>query len=269
MKQKEMSFLDHLEELRWLLIRSTGVIVFFAIIAFIFKRFIFDRLIFAFQNPNFITYRFLCRISKLLNADGLCLDEVTFTIQSLKMAEQFSAHIWMSLTFGFIFAFPYLIYEIWKFLKPALYTQEQKHAKSFIFFSSFLFFFGILFGYFVLAPLTINFFGNYSVSDVINRNFKLSSYIAIVKTATLSSGILFELPIVIYFLTKLGLVTPNFLKKNRKYAMVIILILAGIITPGDILSLVIVSIPMLFLYEFGIFISKRIVKRQKTEIVKE
>lgn len=267
-QKKEMSFLDHLEELRWLLIRSTGVIFGFAIFAFIFKSFIFDKIIFVFQDSNFITYRVLCNLSKVFGSEGLCIEETTFNIQSLKMAEQFSAHIWMSLTFGFILAFPYLVYEVWKFLKPALYKEEQKHAKSFIFFSSFLFFLGVLFGYYILAPLTVNFFGNYSVSNTVARNFKMASYIAIVKTAVISAGFLFELPIVIYFLTKLGLVTPEFLRKNRKYSLVIILVLAAILTPADILSQIVVAIPMLFLYEFGILISKRIVKKQKAALAK-
>ncbi len=267
-QSKEMSFLNHLEELRWMLIRSVGAIFGFGIVAFMLKNFIFNKIILVFQDPNFITYRALCSLSKIFHSDGLCIEETTFNIQSLKMAEQFSAHIWMSLTFGFILAFPYIIYEIWKFLKPALYKEEQKHAKSFIIFSSFLFFLGILFGYYILAPLTINFFGNYSVSNTIQRNFKLGSYITIVKTAVLSSGFLFELPIIIYFLTKLGLVTPEFLKNNRKYSLIIILVLAAIITPGDILSLIIVAIPMLVLYEFGIVISKRIVKKQKAALAK-
>ncbi len=267
-QKKDMSFLQHLEELRWLLVRSFVAILFFGIFAFIFKGFIFDEIIFVFQDADFITYKVLCNISKIFGSEGLCIEETTFNIQSLKMAEQFSAHIWMSLTFGFILAFPYIIYEIWKFLKPALHKEEQKHAKSFILFSSFLFFLGILFGYYILAPLTINFFGNYSVSDTIQRNFKLGSYIAIVKTAVLSAGFLFELPIVIYFLTKLGLVTPEFLRKNRKYSLVIILILAAILTPADILSQIVVAIPMLFLYEFGIIISKRIVKKQKAALAK-
>ncbi len=266
--KKDMSFLQHLEELRWLLVRSFGVVLFFGIVAFIFKGFIFDKIIFVFQDADFITYKVLCSISKIFGSEGLCIEETTFNIQSLKMAEQFSAHIWMSLTFGFILAFPYVVYEIWKFLKPALHKEEQKHAKSFILFSSFLFFLGILFGYYILAPLTINFFGNYSVSDTIQRNFKLGSYITIVKTAVLSAGFLFELPIVIYFLTKLGLVTPEFLRKNRKYSLVIILILAAILTPADILSQIVVAIPMLFLYELGIIISKRIVKKQKAALAK-
>ena len=267
-QSKQMSFLAHLEELRWLLVRSAIAILVFAVGAFIFKDFIFTKIIFVFQDANFITYRVLCNLTQLFGSDGLCIEETTFSIQSLKMSEQFSAHIWVSIAFGFILAFPYIVYEIWKFLKPALYKNEQEHAKSFILFSSFLFFLGISFGYYVLAPLTINFFGNYSVSDAVDRNFKLGSYISIVKTSVLSAGFLFELPIVIYFLTKLGIVTPEFLKNNRKYSLVIILILAAILTPADILSQFVVAIPMLFLYEFGIIISKRIVKKQKAELSK-
>ena len=213
--------------------------------------------------------KFFAAYPKFFGAEGLCIEGVTFNIQSLKMAEQFSVHIWISITFGFILAFPYLLYEVWKFIKPALYKEEQKHARSFIFFSSLLFFIGVLFGYYILAPLAINFFGNYSVSDAISRNFTIKSYIAIIKTATLSSGVLFELPIVIYFLTKLGLVTPQFLRKNRRYSLVIILILAAILTPADILSQIVVAIPMLLLYELGIIISKRIVKKRELALSKK
>lgn len=266
---KQMSFLDHLEELRWMLIRSTIAVFAFAIIAFIFKNIIFDDLILVFQDPEFFTYRWLCNLSNAFGSEGLCIENLDFNIQSLKMAEQFSAHIWMALTFGFILGFPYILYEFWKFLKPALYAKEQKHAGTFIIISSFLFFLGVLFGYYIIAPLSINFLGNYSVSDSIERNFKLASYIGIIKTSVLSCGIVFEMPIIIYFLAKMGIVTPEFLKTYRKYALVVVLVLAAIITPPDIISQVIVAIPMLILYEVGIVIAKIIVKKQKTELVKK
>jgi sec-independent protein translocase protein TatC len=185
------------------------------------------------------------------------------------MSEQFSAHLWLALTFGFILAFPYILYEIWKFIKPALYKSEQKYALAFVIITSLLFFIGILFGYFVIAPLSVNFLGNYSVSADVERNFKLASYIAIIKTSVLSSGIVFELPIFIYFLAKMGLVTPEFLKKYRKYAFVIVLIVAAIITPPDVLSQIIVTIPMMILYEVGIIISKIIVKKQDQALTKQ
>jgi sec-independent protein translocase protein TatC len=174
----------------------------------------------------------------------------------------------MSITFGFILAFPYILFEIWKFIKPALYKKERKYARSFIVISSLLFFMGVLFGYYVIVPLSINFFGNFSLHESINNNFSLTSYVSIIKTSVLSVGLVFELPIVIYFLSKMGLVTPEFLRKYRKYALVIVLILAAIITPPDVISQIIVAIPMMILYEVSIFISKRIVKKQKAALAK-
>lgn len=267
-EKKEMSFLDHLEELRWLLIRSTLAIFFFAIFAFIKIDYIFDNLLLVFKDSNFVTYKFLCSLSQTFGTDGLCIKSIDFKVQSLKMAEQFSTHLWTSLTFGFILAFPYILWEVWKFIKPALYKEERKYASAFIIVSSLLFFIGVLFGYFVVAPLSINFLGNYSISDTVERNFKLASYIAIIKTSVLSSGLIFEMPIIIYFLAKMGLVTPEFLKKQRKYTFVLVLLLAAVITPPDILSQIIVSIPMMLLYEVGIIISKIIVKKEKQALAK-
>jgi sec-independent protein translocase protein TatC len=185
------------------------------------------------------------------------------------MAGQFSAHIWTSLAFGFILAFPYIIYEVWKFLKPALYENEKKNARSFIIVTSILFFIGILFGYYVITPLSVNFLGSYQVADEVKNNFDLSSYTGLLKASCLSSGFIFELPIIIYFLTKLGLVTPEFLKTYRKYALVLVLILAAIITPPDIISQVIVAIPMIILYEASIKISQIIVRKEAKKKAKE
>jgi len=199
----------------------------------------------------------------------LCIEEIPFIVQSRTMAGQFSAHIWTSIAFGFILAFPYIVWEVWKFLKPALYEKEKKNAKSFIIVTSLLFFIGILFGYYVITPLSVNFLGSYQVADEIKNNFDLSSYSGLLKASCLSSGFIFELPIIIYFLTKLGLVSPEFLKKYRKYALVLVLILAAIITPPDIISQVIVAIPMIILYEVSIRISRYIIKKQEREKEKE
>ena len=264
-QQKEMSFLNHLEVLRWTLVRSSLAIIAFGMVAFVMKDFIFNSILLAPKDPSFFTYRFLCTVSKSFGTEGLCIDEIPFIVQSRTMAGQFSAHIWTSITFGFILAFPYIIWEVWKFLKPALYEKERKNAKSFIIITSFLFFVGILFGYYVITPLSINFLGSYRVADEVRNNFDLSSYTGLLKASCLSSGFIFELPIIIYFLTKLGLVTPEFLKKYRKYALVLVLILAALITPPDIISQVIVAIPMVILYEVSIRISKFIIKKQKEE----
>lgn len=261
-KQSEMSFLDHVEELRWHLVRSTGVVFLFAIVAFLMKNIIFNVVLFAPKSADFITYRFFCKVSRFFGTEGLCIEDLPFTFQSLAMAEQFSIHIWTSITVGFILAFPYIIWEFWKFMSPGLYEKERKGAKAFIIISSFLFFIGVLFGYYVVTPLSVNFLGNYSISDLVERNIKIGSYISLVRSSVLASGLIFELPIIMFFLTKMGLITPDFLKKYRKHALVLVLVLAAIITPPDIISQIIVAIPILVLYEVSIFISKVVIKRE-------
>lgn len=268
-KQKDpanMSFLDHLEDLRWHLVRSVLGILIAATLAFVFKQFIFDVIIFGPKRIDFYTYRVLCDIASFLDFEqSFCYEELPFRIQSRTMAGQFSAHIWTSITAGFIVAFPYVIYQFWSFIKPALHSNEQKNARLFIFSSSILFFVGVIFGYYVITPLSINFLGSYTVSEQVFNDFDLSSYIGLLRASVLASGLIFELPIIIYFLTKVGLVTPQFLKTNRKYALVFILIISAVITPPDIASQVIVSIPVLILYEISIYISKFVLRKQKKQ----
>lgn len=269
-EKNEMSFLDHVEELRWHLVRSAAAILLFAIVAFVMKDFIFDTVIFAPKDAEFITYRFFCEVSKMFGTDGLCIDDIPFNFQSLAMAEQFSVHIWTSITVGFIIAFPFIIWEFWKFISPGLYEKERKGALYFIIISSILFFLGVLFGYYLVTPLSVNFLGNYSVSDMVERNITIGSYISLVRSSALASGLIFELPIVMFFLTKMGLVTPDFLKKYRKHALVVVLILAAIITPPDIISQVIVGIPIMILYEVSIYISKMVMEpERKKERIKK
>lgn len=260
---ENMSFMDHLEDLRWHLVRSVLAIVLGGAVAFALKDFTFG-ILFAPKDASFVTYDILCQLSRTLGFEkSFCFDELPFRIQSRKVAGQFSAHIWTSITAGFIIAFPYVIYQFWSFLKPALSMNEQKYARLFIVFSSFLFFIGVLFGYYVITPLSINFLGNYTISSEVFNDFDLDSYIGLVRASVLACGLIFELPIIIYFLTKLGLVTPQFLRKHRKYALVFILIISAVITPPDIASQVIVTIPVLILYEISIFISRVVDKRQK------
>jgi len=259
----EMSFLDHLEELRWHLIRSVLAIVIIATIAFLFKDFIFDVLLFGPKNKDFITYRWFCTISQTLGqGSSFCIDELPFRIQSRTVAGQFSAHLWTSVLAGFILSFPYIIYEFWKFISPGLYEKERKNARGFIFIASILFFIGVLFGYYIVTPLSINFLGNYSVSSEIFNDFDLSSYIGLLRASVLASGIIFELPLIIYFLTRIGVVTPEFLRKNRKISLVLVLSLSAIITPPDVVSQIIVSIPILILYEVSILIAKIVTRNQ-------
>lgn len=260
--EKEMSFLDHLEELRWHLIKSTMAIMILATVAFIFKDIIFDVIIFGPKKADFPTYKFLCKSAQAIGFDSFCFTELPFRVQSRTMSGQFSAHIWTSITAGFILAFPYVIYEFWKFVSPGLHKNERSNARGFIIVASLLFFLGVLFGYYVITPLSINFLGTYQVSEQVFNDFDLSSYIGLVRACALSSGLIFQLPIIIFFLTKIGLVTPQFLRKYRKYALVIVLIVSAVITPPDIASQVIVAIPVLILYEVSIFISARILRKQ-------
>ncbi|SDQ58794.1 twin-arginine translocase subunit TatC [Flagellimonas zhangzhouensis] len=257
----EMSFLDHLEELRWHLVRSTLAVVIIACLAFVFRSFIFDTILFGPKNMDFPTYRFFCNIGKFFGVDSeFCGDTIPFTIQSRLMAGQFSAHIWTSIWAGVILGFPYILWELWKFISPGLYEKERKHSRGFIITASGLFFLGVLFGYYIVAPLSINFLGSYQVSKEVLNEIDLASYIGTVRASVIACGIMFELPIVIYFLTKVGLVTPEILKKYRKIALVIILILSAIITPPDVTSQIIVCIPVLILYQVSIFISRMVVK---------
>ncbi|WP_136467271.1 twin-arginine translocase subunit TatC [Flagellimonas onchidii] len=259
----EMSFLDHLEELRWHLIRSVVAVVIVACVAFMMKGFIFDTIIFGPKKMDFPTYQFFCKIGNIFGIDSeFCGDSLPFTIQSRKMAGQFSAHIWTSIWAGFIIAFPYVLWELWKFISPGLHANERKHSRGFILVASSLFFLGVLFGYYVVAPLSINFLGTYQVSKEVFNEIDIDSFIATVRTSVIACGIMFELPIIIYFLTKVGLVTPEILKKHRKIALVIILILAAVITPPEIYSQVLVAIPVLILYQVSIYISKIVLKRE-------
>ncbi|WPR71584.1 twin-arginine translocase subunit TatC [Flavobacterium sp. NG2] len=259
----EMSFLDHLEDLRWLLVRSTIAIIIMAFVTYFISDYLFDTIIFGPTRPTFFTYTYLCELSHSLGfAESICITEMPFIIQNTEMEGQVNVFIWICILAGFILAFPYILWEIWKFIGPALYENEKKNAKIFIFFSSLLFFLGVLFGYFVIIPMSVNFVATFTVSDVVLNQFTLNSYIGMVKTSVIAGGLFFELPIIIYFLTKLGLVTPNFLRNYRKYAIVLVLIVAAIVTPPDVVSQTIVAIPMLLIYEASIFLSVFVSKKE-------
>jgi len=262
----EMSFLDHLEELRWLLVRSTIAILVCATIAFFFSDFIFNEIIFGPKDPNFITYRIFCELSTELQlSESFCVKELPFNIQNTAIEGQISLLIWTCITAGFIIAFPYILCLLWKFISPALYEKERKYAKSFISIASLLFFLGVLFGYFVIIPMSVNFFATFTVSPEIKNDINIQSYIGMIKTSVIACGLIFEMPIIIYFLSKVGLVTPEFLRKYRKYAIVLILVVAAIVTPPDVVSQIVVSIPLLILYEISIFISAVVIKNKERE----
>ena len=265
-KEKEMSFLDHLEIFRWHLIRAAIAILFFSIIAFIFKDIVFDVILLGPKKPDFPTYKVLCNISTFFGLDdALCMEESPFSLMNISMSGQFSTHITTSIFAGFIIAFPYVFWELWRFIRPALHTNETKMARGIVFFSSVLFLFGVLFGYYIIAPLSVNFLGSYQVSSTVANQISLTSFISTVTTVSLANGIIFELPILVYFLTKIGLLTPELMRIYRKHAMVVTLILSAIITPPDITSQILVSLPLIVLYELSIKISVRVIKNQKKQ----
>lgn len=261
----EMSFLEHLEELRWHIIRSILAIVVFMITAFVFKNFIFDKVILAPRNPSFFTNRILCQLGEYLNTTALCINSKPFNLINIKMSGQITTHIAVSMVAGLILAFPVILWEFWQFFKPALKSNEAKYAKGAVMAASLLFFTGVLFGYYMLAPLSIHFLSSYDISaDVVNQ-INVRSYIGTLTSICLATGLVFELPIIAFFLTKIGVITPKFLRKYRKHAIVVIFIVSAIITPPDVFSQTLVAIPLLILYEVSIFISARVMKQKEKE----
>ena len=269
-EEKDMSFLDHLEELRWHVIRSMVAIVVFTIFAFITAPWIFEHIIFAPARVDFPTFRFLCKLGKMMGVDAFCVDEISFKIQSRFMTGQFTMHVLAAFIIGFILSFPYVAWEIWRFIRPGLYTKERKSSRGAVTAISFLFFTGILFGYYVLSPLMISFLANYKISDMISNEFDITSYVSTVVTVVFGCGLLFQLPVVMYFLTKIGIVSPAFLRMYRKHAVVIIMIVGAIVTPtSDPFTLSLISLPLYFLYEISILISSRVMKHKAREEAEE
>ncbi len=261
-----MSFLEHLEVLRWHLIRASLAILLMAAIAFLSKEILFDVILFGPKQPDFFTYRLFCSISReISNTEFFCLSEMPFKILNTKMAGQVSTHIWVALIGGFILAFPYVLYEFWRFISPGLKAGERNYSRWVMFFGGVLFMMGVLFGYYLIVPLSLQFLGSYTISEEVNNLIDLNSYLSTVSTVTLATGIIFELPVVIYFLARTGLVTASFLRKYRRHSIVLILVLSAVITPPDVASQILVSFPILILYEISIRIAARIEKRRLKE----
>ena len=260
----DLTFLEHLEVLRGHLIRAAISVLVFTVGAFLIKDFIFNTVLFAPKNAEFITNRLFCELGNLINSARLCLNAEGLEIINIDLAGQFKIHLRIAFLGGIILASPYIFTEIYRFVLPALKDTEKKYSKGMVFYTTMLFLIGILFGYFIIIPLTINFLGGYSVSEQVANQINLKSYIGNVSTVTLSTGLAFELPIMIYFLSKVGIITPDFMKRYRKHALVVFLVLSGIITPPDVISQFLVCIPLYLLFEVSIGISKRI-ERQREE----
>ncbi|HDR51651.1 MAG TPA: twin-arginine translocase subunit TatC [Mariniphaga anaerophila] len=262
----EMSFLEHLEELRWHIIRSALAIMIFAVVAFIMKDLIFNTIILNPRTPEFWTNRMFAKLADWVGTDALKINQTPLELISIKIAGQFMTHIWVSIIAGFVIASPFVFFEFWLFIKPALYENEKKHAGGAVFFTSVLFMMGILFGYFLIVPLSVHFLGSYNVSSDVTNQINLRSYIGSVTSISMATGVVFLIPIFSYFLSKVGILTPQFMKTYRRHSYVVMLLLSAIITPPDIFSQVMVVFPLVFLYEIGIFISKRVVKKREKEL---
>ena len=261
-----MSFLDHLEALRWHLVRSAVAIGVLGVVLFFLKDLIFDTIILGPKHNTFITYRAMCKLSHLIGAgDDMCISTIPFSLINTELSGQFTMHMWIAFVGGLIISFPYILWELWLFIKPALSEKERGNTRGFVFFASILFIIGILFSYFMIVPMTINFLGSYQVSAEIANTITMDSYISTVTTLTLATGLVFELPIIIYFLTHFGIISAAFMRKHRRHAVVVILIVGAIITPSpDISSQLLVSFPLYILFEISIFVA-RYVERKKSK----
>ncbi|MDC1361551.1 twin-arginine translocase subunit TatC [Crocinitomicaceae bacterium] len=256
-ENSQMSFLEHLEELRWRLVRCAIAIVSIGIVIWIFQEWIMENVFLSMKSHDFISFRLMCEWF------GTCVEDIPVQLQSMTVSGQFGYALMMSFMGGLVLGFPFIFYQIWSFLKPGLKFKEKKMAKGIVFYVSLLFFLGISFGYLVVAPLSIQFFGSYQISGDIRNDFTISSYMSTILSTVFYTGLFFLLPVIIYLLSKVGLITPDFLKKYRKHALVVILILSALITPPDVISQIIVSIPILILYEIGILVSKKTFKKEE------
>lgn len=258
-EKSTMSFLDHLEELRWRLVRAAIAVLIFTVFLWVYQEWIIDNLFLSMKDANFITYRYMCAWF------GVCTPEIPVKMQSTTMAGQFSYALMMSIMGGLVLAFPYVFYQIWSFIKPGLKQNEKTAVKGIVFYVSILFFIGILFGYFIVSPLCVQFFGTYQISKKIDNIFTINSYMSTIISTVFYSGLLFLMPVIAYIFAKIGIITAAFLRKYRKHSVVGVLILSAVITPPDMLSQIIVSIPILLLYEISILVTARVNKKQAQE----
>ncbi len=266
----EMTFIEHLEELRWHIIRSVAAILIFMIGAWFTKGYIFNKIILGPSRPDFWTYRQLCKLGDITGITSMCVDKLNFSLMSREVSGQFMMALTYSAIIGLLFAFPYVFWEIWRFIKPGLKFTEKKAARGSVFFVTSLFFLGVLFGYYVVAPFAINFLVNFQIDPSIENQFDIQSYISVLATLTLACGITFQLPMAIFVLAKIGIVTPKFLRDYRKHSIVIILVVAAIITPSpDMISQVLVAIPLYVLYEISILVAMRVEKSKLKQEAQE
>jgi sec-independent protein translocase protein TatC len=262
----EMSFLDHLEELRWHIIRSMASILIFTIAAWVFRNEIFGTIIMGPTKVDFWTNQVLCQLAEMTGWTSLCLKQADFILQSREVSGQFMMALTQSIIVGLMFAFPYAFYEVWRFIRPGLKEKEQKAARGAVFWVSLLFFIGVSFGYFLVAPMAINFLATFKLDPSIQNQFDINDYISLLSMLTLACGLTFQLPMIAFVLSQVGILTPSFMREYRKHALIVILLLAAIITPSpDVISQLLVAFPLFGLYEISIIVSGRVLRRKMRE----
>jgi sec-independent protein translocase protein TatC len=261
---KEMGFFDHIDELRKHIIRAVVSVLVCSVVIFFNKSLLFDTILFGPIHTDFWTYRQMCDLSYwLTGTDEYCVKEMGFVLSNIDITGQFTQHLFISFVAGFVVAFPYVLWQVWAFIKPALSSKEINYARGFVFFSSMLFFMGIAFGYFLLSPLSINFLGSYKVSELVSNEINLESYISFLATITFACGLIFEMPMLVYFLAKIGVLSSGLMRKYRRYALIIILILSGILTPSpDMASQIMMALPLYGLFEISILVAMRVEKNK-------
>lgn len=262
----EMSFLDHLEALRWHFLKSISAIIIGGTLAYIYSDFVWNSILLAPKSPDFWTSRMLIKLGDFLGVKSAGLNQHPLQLINFDLSGQFMVDVWTAIIAGFIIAFPYVVYQFWSFVRPALYENERRHASGAVAIMSGLFLIGVLFGYYLIVPFSLDWLGSYSISSEVVNQINILSYISSVTSIVIAGGVSFELPVVVYFLSKVGLLTPRFLRKYRKHSYVILLIIAAIITPPDVLSQMIVSIPLVLLFEISIFISANVDKANKRKL---
>jgi len=262
---REMSFLDHVDDLRKHLFRAVVAILAGTILAFIQKSFLFDVLIFGPKQPDFWTYRFFCRLAQMMDSPDLCITDMGFVVSNISMSGQFTQHLYVAFVAGLILAAPVILWEVWRFIKPALKKSERTKVRGVVFFCTLLFFLGVLFGYYFLTPVSLSFLGTYRVSDQVTNEINLESYIDFVATLTLATGAVFELPVVAFFLAKLGIMSAGFMKKYRRQAILVILIISAVVTPPDATSMILMTVPLYALFELSILIAQRVDRQRLKE----
>lgn len=263
----EMTFFEHIDALRPHLFRGGIALIVAVVAAFLAKDFIVDTLLMGPQNPDFPTNRFFNWAADKLGTEALRMNQYHINMINTSMAGQFNLHLRISLVTAFAVIVPYILFELWKFVKPALTKKELSGSRMFVFYVSACFFAGLLFGYFIISPITINFLAGYTVSDSIENMIDIRSYLSTIVNLSLACAVVFQLPLLIFFLAKMGMITATFLRKYRRHAIVLLACIAAIITPPDIFSMILVMLPLYGLYELSIYLSARTYKKHHSEEV--